>query len=749
MMTDKYIFPKSRFQLSTPKDGFVQRKIKSIQDCSLILLHACAGFGKTVFLAQVAKEYAGKAAVVSFCENDSAEDVAALLNISLSKALNEEPFCVQEADAIACVKHVVKQSGGRGITFLLDNIDKVSQSGEEVLGLLTDGAAFGEYRIIAAGQAIPNFMLRHILNGDCLVEGRDALSFNLNETAECVDLLLPTGEIRSMFLNDGSAVSDSVKSLNDYTDGWPALTAILLKTVAGFPFVKELSWRSVAEKSFLRQYIEYSVLSDMSADLVAYIKSTAFIEKCESDMCRYAFSISDAGEKQGFLVANGILVRRDAGSFDYPIYPLGVKQALCACLSHEEKGRLSDDAAEYYIDRKMYAEAFSVLGENGKAEGAAQILKRYGNRLIDNGEFELVGYCGEMLDTYGVPYDAEILGFLAQYHYYRGNYEKMESCFNSADSMFGKENKYSACRSLYNGLLRFNNNAELYSENIRNALFYLRENKIALPFLYQRELDVLKLVQNIHDESVESEKPLSVRRFGNFCIIINFSGKELQWRTKKAAELMAYMIETGGKPVERDTLLNLLWPFGMPNNAVAMLHNIFYNIRKELAAYELDSFIIYKNRRYSLDISMLSEDSGDIGLFCKLIKNGDFDDLLKHEKVVENYWGIYLQNIDSEWANNKKEYYDRCYSEACIRLAEYYRENAEYDRELVFLKNALLIDPYSEKIVLSIILCYFAMGKPDKAKNRYEDYCRLIDSELGATPSDWLRREYLSCFAAL
>ena len=62
----------------------------------------------------------------------------------------------------------------------------------------------------------------------------------------------------------------------------------------------------------------------------------------------------------------------------------------------------------------------------------------------------------------------------------------------------------------------------------------------------------------------------------------------------------------------------------------------------------------------------------------------------------------------------QKEYYDRCYVNACRMLSEHYRGSGEYERELLFLKNALRLDPYSEQLVHDILVCCSALGKPDK-----------------------------------
>ena len=91
----------------------------------------------------------------------------------------------------------------------------------------------------------------------------------------------------------------------------------------------------------------------------------------------------------------------------------------------------------------------------------------------------------------------------------------MEAAYNSADSMFGRENRYSVYRKLYNGLIRYEKNVKLYSGNVLSALGYLKENSLPLPFLYQKELDVLN---SITEENSGNGARVSVSRFGVFTV---------------------------------------------------------------------------------------------------------------------------------------------------------------------------------------------------------------------------------------
>jgi len=287
-----------------------------------------------------------------------------------------------------------------------------------------------------------------------------------------------------------------------------------------------------------------------------------------------------------------------------------------------------------------------------------------------------------------------------------------------ADSMFGKENTYSIQRSLYRGLLRYETDPPKYLKIINNALFYLSEYNLKLPFLLPREQKLLEKIKsrNSSDGENYSEKPLKVKQFGNFKVIVVEDNYELTWRTKKAGELLAYLISLNGKSVERSQLFDVIWPDELPNNPVAMLHNMIYNIRKELSAYKLQKLIQYKNKGYSIDMTLVDCDEGNVSCICSAISHKDIDTLLENEVMLSTYWGKYLENIASIWAAERREYYDKMFVNGSLLLADFYYDNRIYEKALVFLQNAQKIDPFSERIMEKILNCYSKLGKFDKLR---------------------------------
>ena len=700
--------------ISGVSPGFVRRERPEITAAPGIIV-CCSGYGKTAYLEQLAHDEPDSVLISPTEYDNTPERIASLT----AEHVRDLSGC---ASGIDTVERFIDEMSGRYGLVLIDNADVVTdKTASAFLSLLCEAAAAGKLRLLLAGRDIPGFALKPLMNGEAKLYGIREMSFTRAETEEYLRL-------RGMEYSDVY-----VNTLYSYTDGWCAGVAELAKTAADTADITGCVGRTLLER-----YIKCNILSDMDRGLAEYLSLASFIEPADAEFTACVFRVNDGALCEDRLVRRGVLCRSENGGLRFPG---AMRDVLSAMLPYERRHSITERASAYYIREKRFAEAIKLFDVSGNAAAAERILKNYGERFLANYEFELIGYCGGIIDKNGGTRDPEVLGILAQYYYYCGELSRMEAAFNLADSMFGKENRYSVCRKLYNGLIRYTGNRELYTANVKKACEYLEENGIPLPFLHQKELDTLAEINGGTDDSGK----LHIYRFGT--LRLSVGGSEIQCKSRRSIELIAYMLERDGKPVPREELLNMLWSGNIPANAVAMLHNIIYGLRRELSAYGLENVIIYKNKCYMLDMSMIAEDDSDILEVCEACENVDKKKLAAHEAVLESYWGRYLGTSDSRGSNELKEYYDRCFVNASVMAAEICREKGDRERELMFLKNASEADPYSEQIVCGYMMCCFALGKPDKAKKKYDEYAEMIDEELGIAPSRWLKNEFLSGFA--
>ena len=195
-----------------------------------------------------------------------------------------------------------------------------------------------------------------------------------------------------------------------------------------------------------------------------------------------------------------------------------------------------------------------------------------------------------------------------------------------------------------------------------------------------------------------------------------------------------------GTPIKRQVLLDVLWPEGIPKNAVTMLHNMIYHIRKELAPYGMEDIIQYKDKMYSINMEWIESDLELRKEVCEHTEESLF--LEQHEELFLKYDGQYLENIDGHWTVELKEFFDKKYTDCCKCIADDYVKKGEYEKALVFIRNILEVDNLREDAMGKVLFCYGKLGDRKAVKVEYKRFTELIRKELNVEPCENLKEMY-------
>lgn len=720
-------FPKTYANLILRRE--LLDKIENIPTGS-VLLCAMAGYGKSVLLSQLTT----RTQCVAVCILSQGDNVLHSFLSRLSDAVRKSVPQFEAGDsenAYTMLARICRVALENKMTLIFDNCQIVKD--EAVCDALQSiiSAAENGFKVIIGSRKIPNFAVRFIFEERCKLFGRDDLALSENEVSEAVKLRFNAHN------------PQLARVLHAITEGWAAGVMFCLRD-RDYLAEDTPAWESIIDCGLMKQYIPYEILSDLPESVVEFAKCASLFDRLSADFCDIVLDINNSQECLNYLRDNDIFLRECSGKPKSYEWIDIFQKIMVTLLTTKEKTMIVQKAAEYYFKRKMYLEAIGIARRFEQPALICRVLSLYGASLLKAERFDLLGGCARVLEKSGEELNASIYGILAQYYYVAGDYDKMEYNFNMADSMFGKENNYSIQRGLYRALLKYERDPHSYRKYVNNALFYLDEYNLKLPFLLPREQKVLEEIKrfNSSDEKTLDKKPLKVKQFGSFKVTVAEDGREIPWRTKKGSELFAYLISLEGNAVERSRLFDIIWNDELPNNPVAMLHNMIYNIRKELSAYKLENLVQYKNKRYSLDMALIDCDMDSVSLVCSAISRKDMDTLLANESVISDYWGVFLENIDSVWVIERKDYYDKMFINGSLLLADYYYDDGIYEKALVYLQNALKVDTFSERIMGKILECYSRTGKFDKLYAKYEEFCEMLTRELDIQPSDHLKLAY-------
>lgn len=723
--------------------------LEEIQNCgaSLLVLHGKAGYGKTELARQLCADFAGNVSWYRLDASDNApKQFVEYLNAVCSDALpgyageKEEAFFPQ----LLLRMQRALETEGKGFLLVLDSFETICN--EEVLWMVRRLAAqsCGGFRlcIITRGR-IPAFLSRFVVNGSCKILDEQELAFSREEEKELLRRLLPDKE------RDIKAI---LEQMHGKLGGWPA--GVML---AGLFFRKygicngQIDWQRLVRTSMIGGFLESELFGELEEEERAFLIQTADMEELDEEVCDVVLGREDSRTLiQNFLEKDILCYRTAEEGAEICRHPI-VELYLESSGNPRRAADTACRAAEYSLERRHFLKAAKQAAGLGHTTLVLTLMEQFGAELFGEKQWEALEICVCHLEQTGllaagkVPDGrlagrTEVLGTAAQYYYRTGRIEQMEHCFNQADSVFGKENKFGMYRALYRGLLHYKGDAEKNHKLICNTLFLLEENHYPLPYLKQEDKELLSRIRE--GEAGEKKGVLKVAFFGDFRAEVDGEGKPLSFRTRKGGELFAYMLKRNGKPVGRKQLLAVLWNDELPENAVAMLHNMFYNLRKELSAYQMENLIEYKDKEYRVHMELVETDLDEIDRLCRMADQNDHRQLLEHQERFKTYWGRYLEDMDGFWAMEDREYYDTRFMKGCSILAKEAVKSGRPGDGALFYKNAMLVNGYSEEWEAGLLKCYGMMGNLKQVKNEYERFCAYIKKELRTGPGERLNRVY-------
>lgn len=270
---------------------------------------------------------------------------------------------------------------------------------------------------------------------------------------------------------------------------------------------------------------------------------------------------------------------------------------------------------------------------------------------------------------------------------------------------------------------------------VRRCGTYLRENGLVCPGLTAGERGTLQELERGAEPAGGEEPGLFVKCFGPFRVLLP-DGQELHWRTRKTQELFAYLFHLEGAWVDREKLMDMLWPQSPAAKATSLLHTSLYNIRKSLAPYGLEGIILREKKRYRLDLERVRSDREAV----EALFRGEETD--EPEGFCE---GAYLEDVESVWAEDRRTWYAGQFLRYHRERAQRWMEQEDYARAAECLRAAIRQEPYDEELACQLLRCYGALGEVKSAMSLYNRLKETLKEDLGAEPGEEVTRVYQEC----
>lgn len=481
----------------------------------------------------------------------------------------------------------------------------------------------------------------------------------------------------------------------------------------------------------LNQAISDVMWEPLSAEMKSVLSQVAILDEFNWELCDAVTEGEVSRSQFEEMISLSYMVERIREGEEWYRFGDAYATFLRERISEKEKREICVRAAQWCRQVGDYAGMVNYAIGGHSTELLIEVMEQRGSQLLAGRS--ALGRIIRYLEEEGVRFTTVASGIAGQYYYAEGNMERMEEYLNAADSAFGKENRYAAYRSIYRALSRYDADPVRYEKQLRSALFFLREEDEPMPWL---KPESEKRLERMLREGESGERSLLVESLGGFRVIAARDNKEIAWRTRKGRELFAYLTDLRGETVDRRKLMEILWPEEIPANAVAMLHNMIYNIRKELSDYSLEGILVYENKRYRLYTEDLKNSADALYEIVDPVEHQDMDKLREKEKYFLEFHGRYLEDIDAAWADERREYYDRIYRRGCELLAEDMVTQDKCDEAIRLYHNIQKLDPYDEYSAERLLHLYGKKREWDAMKKFYDAFCKRLSDELGIEPGE-------------
>lgn len=238
-------------------------------------------------------------------------------------------------------------------------------------------------------------------------------------------------------------------------------------------------------------------------------------------------------------------------------------------------------------------------------------------------------------------------------------------------------------------------------------------------------------------EALPAEKEIQVISL-DLPTVTNERGDPVQWRTRKAKELFYYLWLNRQQPVNKEIILERLFPDREEAKALALLHTTVYQVRSSLASLGFPESIKYANESYQLRIPVTS----DLDQVYRIL-NSDRGEREEVRQLMAYYRKDFLEEEDYAWTLGFKL---RLKNQVLRFMEKVIGEEVARGQSTPFLLECLdflrLINPLGEQTA-RLFLDHFALqNKKAEMKEYFATFRQRLAKEMKLRPSQDLEDYY-------
>jgi two-component system, LytTR family, response regulator len=236
----------------------------------------------------------------------------------------------------------------------------------------------------------------------------------------------------------------------------------------------------------------------------------------------------------------------------------------------------------------------------------------------------------------------------------------------------------------------------------------------------------------IKNRAIETETiEYKISCFGRIKFLKN--NKEIEFQTRMAKEMLAYLISNFDTAIYKDELLSALFNDSNEKNINNMRVSLF-RLRKTIEDSGVPRNVLSIRSNLALDIK---EGVCDYIDFCRFISCSSVindGNIARAQNFVDLYNGKLFDDIDAVWADEKREWLSVEAESLIGKAALYYLSKKAYSEAEQSLLKLVDINCFSEQGYELLLDLYILTGNDNKYIYYYRKYDRVAERELAYAP---------------
>ncbi|MFZ7102443.1 MAG: response regulator [Peptococcaceae bacterium] len=232
--------------------------------------------------------------------------------------------------------------------------------------------------------------------------------------------------------------------------------------------------------------------------------------------------------------------------------------------------------------------------------------------------------------------------------------------------------------------------------------------------------------------------------FGKFSVYGTVSKQPMKWRTSKAEELFAFMLQNLESEIPKGRICEALWPEYNAEKVDIQLHTTIYKMKKGLSSANINFDFSFSNGCYWMSLPQVYIDTVEFDSQITFSVLVDESTIEKYEKTLLLYKGDYLEDNDYLWSLPKKEEYFKKYYKLATSVIIYYMQRNDYIAAEKILREILKKSPLDEDAHEMLLKCHFVKKDQVAFITHYQAVRDLFKTELGIEPGKSIQALYES-----